>query len=254
MQNSVPTLQKLDPSSSSARLSTPEFVRTVRALKPTIAVFDCDGTLWAGDAGSSFMKWSMESGLLSRDASDWMDERYRAYLRGEVSELAICGEMVQIYRDLREPELRTAARTFFDLYIAPRIFSEMQQLCADLKAAGTTLWAVSSTNNWVIEAAMEHFGIPAERVLAARVSVVNGLITAQLIDVPTDDGKAVALAHNGIANPTAVFGNSIHDAAMLEMAQHPFAVNPSPALLEAATSKGWAVYQPVDPLKSPAKK
>lgn len=190
----------------------------------------------------------MESGLLSRDVCDWMDDRYRAYLRGEVSELAICGEMVQIYRDLRETELRSAARVFYDLHIAPRIFPEMQQLCADLRAEGTTLWAVSSTNNWVIEAAVEHFGIPAERVLAACVRVVDGLITANLIDVPTDEGKAVALARNGIAKPAAVFGNSIHDAAMLALAQHPFAVNPTPALLEAATTRGWTVYQPADPM------
>ncbi len=221
----------------------------MRALRPSIAVFDCDGTLWTGDAGSAFMKWSMETGLLSRDACDWMDDRYRAYLRGDVSELAICGEMVQIYRDLRETELRAAARTFYDLHIAPRIFPVMKQLCADLKASGTTLWAVSSTNNWVIEASVEHFGIPAERVLAASVRVVEGLITAEIIDVPTDEGKAVALARSGVPKPAAVFGNSIHDAAMLAIAQHPFAVNPTPALLEAATAHGWAVFQPEDPMK-----
>ena len=69
-------------------------------------VFDCDGTLWSGDAGSSFMKWSIETGLVSREAADWIDARYRAYHRNEVSEIAICGEMVQLYQGLREDELR----------------------------------------------------------------------------------------------------------------------------------------------------
>ncbi len=220
------------------------FVSQARSVRPAIAFIDCDATLWSGDAGVSFMRWSMETGLLSRDACEWMDDRYRAYLRGEVSELAACGEMVQIYRDLRETEMRTAARTFYDYYIVSRIFPEMHQLCVDLKAAGTEIWAVSSTNNWVIEAAVEHFGIPEERVLAACVQLKHGLVTDQLIDVPTDEGKAVSLGRNGILKPGAVFGNSIHDAAMLAIAQHPFAINPTPALHATAIAKGWTIYQP----------
>jgi len=73
-----------------------EFERLVFESKPKVAIFDCDGTLWSGDAGSGFMKWSMEQGLVSRSTSDWIDTRYRAYLAGSVSELAICGEMVQM--------------------------------------------------------------------------------------------------------------------------------------------------------------
>ncbi len=56
------------------------------------------------------MKWTIETGLVSREAADWIDSRYRLYLRGEVSELAICGEMVQMYQRLREDEMRRAAK------------------------------------------------------------------------------------------------------------------------------------------------
>jgi phosphoserine phosphatase len=225
-------------------LTTAEFFQQVESAQPAVAVFDCDGTLWAGDAGIGFMRWSMDSGLLSRDASDWIDTRYRAYLRREVSELAICGEMVQIYRDLRESELRRAAHTFFEKTIRPQIFPEMADLCHRLHNKGVTLWAVSSTNNWLIEDAMQDFGIPPERVLAARVRVVNGLVTQELLDVPTDEGKVTSLVANGVEHPDAVFGNSIHDAAMLAIAQHPFAVNPTIALTEFAAAKGWPIFQP----------
>lgn len=207
-------------------------------------MFDCDGTLWAGDAGSEFMRWSMDFGLLSRDACDWMHARYRGYLRSEVSELAICGEMVQIYRDLRESELRVASHRFFERVVRPRIFPEMQQLCEALHLRGVTLWAVSSTNNWLIEEGVRDFGIPPERVLAARVRVANGLITEGLLDVPTGEGKAESLKRSGLAHPDAVFGNSIHDAAMLAIAQHPFVVNPTAALREYAAAHGWPIYQP----------
>ena len=85
--------------------STEELFTAVHSLNPKIAVFDCDGTLWSGDAGSSFMTWSIDTGLVSREAADWIDTRYRAYHRDEVSEIAICGEMVQLYQGLREDEI-----------------------------------------------------------------------------------------------------------------------------------------------------
>jgi phosphoserine phosphatase len=62
--------------------------------------------------------------------------------------------------------------------------------------------------------------------------------------VPTGEGKAVALKRAGLARPDAVFGNSIHDLAMLEIARCAFPVNPSPALLEAARRHGWGYFRP----------
>jgi phosphoserine phosphatase len=226
------------------RYSLEEFRQAVRATAPRTAIFDCDGTLWNGDAGLGFMNWSIEAGLLSRNATDWIDARHRLYRQDQVSELEICGEMVQVYASLRDDELRRAAARYFAQHIESQIFPEMQQLVADLRATGTDIWAVSSTNNWVIEEGVCRFGIPANRVLAACVRVHDGLITSDLIDVPTGEGKAEALRRAGLPNPDAVFGNSIHDAAMLQIAQHAFPVNPTPALAEIAAQRGWAVYYP----------
>jgi len=39
-----------------------EFERLVLDSNPKVAVFDCDGTLWGGDAGTGFMSWSIEQG------------------------------------------------------------------------------------------------------------------------------------------------------------------------------------------------
>lgn len=226
------------------RFSHQEFRHRVFSPAPCIAVFDCDGTLWDGDAGLGFMAWSIEAGLLSRDGSDWIDARHRLYRQGEVSELEICGEMVQVYAGLRDDELRRAAARYFSAHVEAQIFPEMQSLVSDLRAAGADIWAVSSTNSWVVEEGVRRFGIGPERVMAASVRVHNGLITSDLIDVPTDEGKAVVLRRIGIPSPDVVFGNSIHDAAMLEMAQRPFPVNPSPALAEMAAQRGWSVFYP----------
>jgi phosphoserine phosphatase len=186
----------------------------------------------------------METGLLSHEATAWLNERYEGYKSGKVSELAICGEMVQVYRGIPEETLRRAAAEFFREVIEPQIFPEMLQLVRDLQAGGTEIWAVSSTCDWVVEEGVKRFGIPANRVLAACVECSNGVATDQLRDVPTDEGKAASLARVGVTSPDAVFGNSVHDAAMLSIARHPFPVNPSTELVRFSAERGWPVYYP----------
>jgi phosphoserine phosphatase len=232
-------------------LTAAEFHRAVLDLSPTVAVFDCDGTLWSGDSGSAFMFWSIETGLVSRETATWIDERYRAYHRGEIPEYDICAQMVQMYQGLREDEVRASARAFFPARIAKNIFPEMRELVDDLRASNVELWAVSSTNNWVVEEGVRDFGIPASRVLAARVQVTNGIVTDTILDVPTDERKATALARAGITHPDAVFGNSIHDAAMLAIARRAFPVNPTPALLDRSTRESWPIFYPASIAPAP---
>lgn len=225
-------------------LSWAEFHAAVSAEKPRVAVFDCDGTLWSGDAGSGFMRWTVERRILSPEAIARLEVRYRGYLSGQVSELAICGEMVQIYAGLTEDEMRAAAAAFFRSEIEANIFPELRAIVGELKAAGVEIWAVSSTCDWVIEEGVRRFGIGADRVLAAKVKVRDGLVTDELLDVPTDEGKVDALARVGVRKPDIVFGNSVHDAAMLKIARRAFPVNPTPGLLERSAAEGWPVYFP----------
>ena len=225
--------------------STPaEFVEYVVALRPSIAVFDCDGTLWSGDAGADFFYWEIERGIVTPEVGKWAYDRYEEYKAGRVGEEQICGEMVTMNHGISHERMQSAAREFFDEVVAHRIFPELQQLTRRLLEHGCELWAVSSTNSWVVEEGAERFGIPRERILAACVHIENGLASERLIRVPTDELKAVAI-REVIGKPMeAVFGNSLHDQAMLELAKWPFCVNPNADLEQIAQERGWPVYRP----------
>ena len=231
---------------SSATFSTQaqQFIDFVIALKPDIAVFDCDGTLWSGDAGKDFFYWEMDRGLIAPELAKIMRARYALYEAGEVDEELMCAEMVTMNRGISSKVLYAAAREFFDSILSQRIFPEMLELTTRLEQQGSDLWAVSSTNNWLIECAAERFGIVRDHVLAACVRLEDGRATDRILRVPTDELKAVAIREVIRRPADAVFGNSIHDYAMLEMAKRPFCVNPNPDLQKLAEQKGWPVYWP----------
>lgn len=226
---------------------TPEaqtFIETVLRRQPRLAVFDCDGTLWSGDAGEGFFDWELKKRVVSEEIERWARPRYADYRAGKVAEEVMCGEMVTLHRGMRESDVQKAAAEYFDQNFVKNIFPEMQALVGQLRQAGCDVWAVSSTNEWVIAAAMKHFGIDPKKVLAAAVEIENGVVTDRLIRVPSGPGKPQAIREVIGRQPDAAFGNSRWDADMLEMAGHAFAVNPNRDLEKIAGERSWTVYWP----------
>jgi phosphoserine phosphatase len=208
-----------------------KFADSILALRPRVAVFDCDGTLWSGDSGADFFYWQIDRGMFPHGVAERAAARYADYKQGKVDETVMCGEMVTINAGNPVEVLQEAAEEFFSSIV-------------EKDSSGCEVWAVSSTNDWVVREGVKRFGIPRRRVLAASVHIQDGKITDRLIRVPSGPGKATAIAEVVKKQVDACFGNSIHDAAMLELARHAFAVNPNPDLEEIAQEKGWQIYWP----------
>ena len=220
------------------------FVSTVLNLKPRVAAFDCDGTLWSGDVGEAFFDWELSrNGFIPEPVARAIRARHKDYKAGKVDEATMCGEMVTMHAGMTDSALRQAAEEFFPR-IAANIFPELKELIGRLHAAGCEVWAVSSSNQWVIEAGAKHFGIPRTRILAAEVEVVDGVATDRLLRVPSGSGKPQALREVVKSDVDAAFGNSRWDAEMLAMAKHAFAVNPNLDLRLIAQQRGWTIYVP----------
>jgi HAD superfamily phosphoserine phosphatase-like hydrolase len=231
-----------------------EFIESVLNLKPRLATFDCDGTLWSPDAGEGFFAWEMEQRLVAEQVAQWARARYAAYKAGQVAEDVMCGEMVTMHRGLREDLVQQACDAYFAQAIAPGIFPEMRELVRRLRESGCDVWAVSSSSQWIIRSGMKFFGIPQNRILATEVAVENGIITDRLIRVPSGPGKAEAirsiLKSSADQRPDCAFGNAIWDREMLALSRQAFAINPNPDLKKIALANNWTVYQPE--MKKPA--
>jgi phosphoserine phosphatase len=221
-----------------------QFIDSVLRLAPKVAAFDCDGTLWSADAGETFFDWEIKRGLVSSEVGRAMRARYAEYKAGKVSEDDMCGEMVTMHKGLSEDLVMDAATEFMTKAFPGHVFPEMKRLVHQLHEQGCEIWAVSSSNEWVIRAGMKQFGIEAERILAAKVEIKDGIVTDRLVRVPSGPGKPQAL-REAVQKPIdAAFGNSRWDTEMLAMTTHPFAINPSPDLETTARQRRWTVYFP----------
>ena len=61
-----------------------EFIDSVLTLNPHVATFDCDGTLWSGDAGEGFFSWELNQKFVSDETARWVRQRYADYKAGQV--------------------------------------------------------------------------------------------------------------------------------------------------------------------------
>ena len=135
--------------------------------------------------------------LVSDETVRWARARYDDYVAGNVEEEVMCGEMTTIYRGLPVEKIESAAWQFFKQHVAANIFADMRQLTQELAQSGCVLWAISSSNEWVIRAGLLDFPFPTNNILAARVKVKDGKATDELIRVPTGPAKVMVneMAH-----------------------------------------------------------
>ncbi len=229
--------------------SADEFCDYVLGLNPRVAVFDCDGTLWSSNSGEQFFRLSLEGGangvkaLAGEEVAGHMRRRYAEYEGGTVGEIEMCGEMVSMYGGLPVKMVQQAAQHLM-ASLAGDIFPEMLKLTRQLVQRSCKVWAVSSSSEWLIAEGIREFGIPLEHVLATRLASCDGIAGRELLSVPSDENKASVIRENIKTAVDAAFGNSIHDAAMLDIAEHAFAVNPTPELEQLARERGWKIYWP----------
>lgn len=229
---------------SPSRVSFAEASHRIFELHPQVAAFDCDGTLWSIDSGLGFLDFELERQLIEPTTAATARARLRAYHGGQIDEDTFNGYLAALHAGLRVSDIEAAAREYVRQQLPPVMFHQMTELLEQLLRTGCQVWLVSSTNQWVIEAAASLIGVPAQRVLATAAVVIEGVATDRLIRVPNDSGKRLALEAVLTRPPDLAFGNSRWDAQMLDFARQAFAVHPTPELTGIAAAHGWPVLLP----------
>jgi HAD superfamily hydrolase (TIGR01490 family) len=212
----------------------------------TLAIFDLDNTLIAGDSDHLWGEWLCAEGLVdagdfaARNAQFYADYRagvldIRAYLAFALAPLRgrsvaeVAGWQARFLADCIEPIMLPAAKT----------------LLRGHRANGDTLLVITATNEVVTRPIVEALGV--EHLIGCQVEVIDGVYTGETLGVPSYREGKVDRLHAWLAGrPETLAGatfysDSHNDLALLKRVDYPVAVDPDPELADAARAAGWPV-------------
>lgn len=212
----------------------------------TLALFDLDNTLLAGDSDHAWGEFLVEEGLV--DAEEYRranDRFYEEYLNGELDIFHYLRFALQPLARHDMDELLAWREAFLEKKVRPMMQSKAAELLDRHRQQEHTLMIITATNRFVTEPIADLLGV--EHLIATEPELVNGRYTGEVAGIPSfQDGKVTRLKdwleHHGHTLEGAWFYSDSHnDVPLLKQVQHPVAVDPDPRLEALAKESGWPV-------------
>lgn len=212
----------------------------------TLAIFDLDNTLLAGDSDHAWGEFLVEEGIVDAEAYRKANDRfYEEYLNGELDILNYLGFALEPLSLHSLDELLAWRATFMDKKVRPMLLQKADELLNSHRERGHTLMIITATNRFVTEPIADLLCI--EHLIATEPEMVNGRYTGQIAGTPSfQDGKVARLNDWLAATGESLDGgwfysDSHNDLPLLEKVDNPIAVDPDPKLEKYARDQGWEV-------------
>ncbi len=212
----------------------------------TLAIFDLDNTLLAGDSDHAWGEFLVEEGIVDAEEYRLANDRfYQEYLNGELDILHYLGFALQPLANHAMSELLAWRKIFMERKVLPMMLTRAEALLQSHRDRGHTLMIITATNRFVTEPIAEALGI--EHLIATEPELVNGHYTGEVAGTPSfQDGKVIRLndwldAHKRTLEGAWFYSDSHNDLPLLKQVDNPVAVDPDPTLEKYARDNGWQV-------------
>lgn len=211
-----------------------------------LAIFDLDNTLLAGDSDYLWGKFLAERGIV--DAEFYETENQRFYEEYKAGQLDIFEFLAFSLKPLAEhpPEALAALhREFMQDCILPIITPAARKLLDHHRHNGDVLLIITATNRFITAPIAEELGV--SHLLATDPEIRHGRYTGRVVGTPCfREGKVERLQEwlkqTGYNLAKSWFYSDSHnDLPLLEMVNHPVAVDPDETLADHAAAKGWPI-------------
>lgn len=208
----------------------------------SLAIFDLDNTLIAGDSDHLWGEFLIEQGRV--DPNDYRaqnDRFYRDYQNGGLDIHAYLAFALGPLRGFTPADLAELHQTFMEDKIHPIWLPKAEALIDDHRSRGDTLLIITATNRFITEPIARKLGVP--HLLASEPELVEGRYTGRPTGIPCFQGGKVTrlqewLAFTGEPSHDSYFySDSANDIPLLEAVSHPVAVDPDLRLHAYAQSK-----------------
>lgn len=214
----------------------------------SLAIFDLDNTLIAGDSDHAWGQFLIEQGRVDADAyKQANDQFYQDYCAGTLDIQAYLRFALAPLKKLDRDELRRLHAQFMTDKIAAMSLSKAKTLIDQHKQKGDVLLVITATNEFVTAPIVKALGI--DNLLASGVEQVDGHYTGEPEGIPCfAEGKVQRLKQwldeqdeSVRALDTYFYSDSRNDLPLLEQVDYPVAVDPDPTLAEVAKTRGWTI-------------
>ncbi len=243
--NSQNKINSLDIIHSLNEQYVPNFIKE---LDPSgtnkMALFDADGTLWAGDIADDFTYWMIKNeGLASQ-------EKWQQYLKiYQQDSSSGCQFLLTLFNGKSIDYLKEAVNNWWNNFSQHQWIPEVVSTLHYLHNKGYTIWVVSGTPTIFLDPVKKL--LPIDLVIGMDFELsTQGLITGKCQGIPcTHQGKALKVKRekkvkNQLQDKTITFvaGNSELDIEMFKLSKEvKWAIHPDSTLYKYSKKKNWHI-------------
>jgi HAD superfamily hydrolase (TIGR01490 family) len=212
----------------------------------SVAIFDMDNTLIGGDADYLWGEFLCDIGAV--DAKMHREKNKHYYQQYDLGTLDIHEYLEFAIEPLTRFSLEELAgmhQQYMEQKITPIFLDKAQQLIDKHRNQGDTLLVVTATCRFITAPIVKHYGI--DNLLAIEIEVVDNRYTGKILGIPTYGSGKVDnlipwLEENGeTLAGSSFYSDSHNDIPLLELVEHPIAVNPDAVLKTYAEDKNWPI-------------
>ncbi|TYL48686.1 HAD family hydrolase [Marinomonas sp. IMCC 4694] len=210
----------------------------------TLAIFDLDGTLLNGDSDYTWGQFLVEQGLVDTQVYKAANDKFfLQYQAGTLDIHEYLAFSLAPLTQFSQNELTQLHRTFMQEKIQPMMQEKATARLKHHKDQGHFLLMITATNQFVTGPIGEALGM--DHIIAPVPEIIDGAYTGKIVGVPSfQDGKVTRLndwlASTGHSMKGSYFySDSRNDLPLLELVEHPIAVDADETLSKIAKERGW---------------
>lgn len=211
-----------------------------------LAIFDLDNTLLNGDSDHAWGEFLCEKGLVDRQLYRETNDRfYRQYQEGSLNINEFLEFALSPLQKFQRALLNQLHEEFMRTIVEPMMLPAAHALLEKHRQAGDFLLIITATNAFITAPIAARLGVDA--LLATQPEEREGEYTGKVIGPPCFREGKVDRLHQWLTETghsltgSYFYSDSCNDLPLLEVVDHPVAVNPDPTLLETAKSRDWPI-------------
>lgn len=210
----------------------------------TLAIFDLDGTLLSGDSDYSWGQFLVEKGLVDTQLYKQANDKFfQQYQDGTLDIHEYLAFSLAPLKSFSPEQLDQLHQDFMTEKVRPMMQDKATELLAKHKQQGHFLLMITATNQFVTGPIAEALGM--DHIIAPVPEVVDQHYTGNIVGTPSfQEGKVTRLnewlAETGHSMAGSYFySDSRNDLPLLELVDHPIAVDADETLSKIAEERGW---------------